>query len=39
LKIIVKAPEVSVGGVKVKMFPDELKEVQGGIFISIMLTV
>jgi hypothetical protein len=35
----VKAPEIPVGGVNVKIFPAELKVVQVGILILIKLTV
>ena len=34
-----EAPDVPIGGENVKTFPDELKVVQGGILILIMLTV
>jgi hypothetical protein len=39
VKNIVEAPDVPVGGEKVKIFPVALKVVQGGLTILIMLTV
>ena len=36
---IVKAPDMSVGGENVKTFPEELKVVQVGLTILIMVTV